>query len=63
VEASERSDVLVLGRRHHLLPIGSHLGPVARAVLDRAQCPVLMAPEEREDLAPSVQAHLTGVMY
>lgn len=58
LEASARSDLLVLGRRHHLLPIGSHLGPVARAVLDRADGPVLMAPEERSDLPRSVRAHL-----
>jgi nucleotide-binding universal stress UspA family protein len=43
--AAERSALLVLGRRHHLLPVGSHLGPVARASLDRAPCPVLVAPE------------------
>lgn len=62
LEASARSDLLVLGRRHHLLPIGSHLGPVARAVLDRAEGPVLMAPEERSDLPPSVEAHLAEAM-
>jgi nucleotide-binding universal stress UspA family protein len=62
LEAAARSDLLVLGRRHHLLPIGSHLGPVARAVLDRAEGPVLMAPEERSDLPPSVRAHLEAVM-
>lgn len=45
LDASERSDLLVLGRRHHLLPLGSHLGPVARAALDHAACPVLISPE------------------
>ncbi len=45
LEAATRCDLLVVGRRHHLLPLGTHLGPVARAVLDRSDCPVLMAPE------------------
>lgn len=44
-EAAERSDLLVIGRRHHLLPMGSHLGPVARAILDNSACPVLVTPE------------------
>jgi nucleotide-binding universal stress UspA family protein len=42
--AAERSDLLVIGRRHHRLALGGHLGPVARAVLDRSGCPVLMTP-------------------
>jgi nucleotide-binding universal stress UspA family protein len=46
LDAARRSDLLVLGRRHHLLPLGSHLGPVARAALDRATCPVLMTPQD-----------------
>jgi len=45
LDAAEASDLLVLGRRHHLLPIGSHLGPVARAALDHSTCPVLITPE------------------
>jgi nucleotide-binding universal stress UspA family protein len=45
LDAAEQSDLLVLGRRHHLLPIGSHLGPVARASLGHATCPVLVTPE------------------
>jgi nucleotide-binding universal stress UspA family protein len=45
LDAAEGSDLLVLGRRHHLLPWGTHLGPVARAALDHAACPVLMTPE------------------
>lgn len=45
LEAAERSDLLVIGRRHHRLPIGSHLGPVARAILDHSACPVLVTPE------------------
>lgn len=45
VDATETADLLVLGRRHHLLPFGSHLGPVARAALDHGVCPVLITPE------------------
>jgi nucleotide-binding universal stress UspA family protein len=45
LDQAELSDLLVLGRRHHLLPIGSHLGPVARSSLGHATCPVLITPE------------------
>jgi nucleotide-binding universal stress UspA family protein len=45
LDAAQRSDLLVIGRRHHLLPLGSHLGPVSRAVIGRSPAPVLMAPE------------------
>jgi nucleotide-binding universal stress UspA family protein len=45
LDRAERSDLLVIGRRHHRLPLGSHLGPVARAVLHHSQCPVLVTPE------------------
>jgi nucleotide-binding universal stress UspA family protein len=45
LDAAEVSDLVVLGRRHHLLPLGSHLGPVARAALDHATRPVLITPE------------------
>ena len=44
LDAAEQSALLVLGRRHHLLPLGSHLGPVARAALHHSTCPVLMVP-------------------
>ena len=43
VEASRTSHLLVLGRHDPAIPIGSHLGPVARAVLRDAACPVLLA--------------------
>jgi nucleotide-binding universal stress UspA family protein len=43
--AAARSDLLVIGRRHHLLSLGSHLGPVSRAVIGRSPVPVLMTPE------------------
>lgn len=46
IDAAAASDLLVLGRRHHLMPRGSHLGPVARTVLDHAPCPVMFAPEQ-----------------
>ncbi len=45
LEASASSQVLVIGRRHHRLPLGSHLGPVSRAVLRDAAGPVLVCPE------------------
>lgn len=45
LDAAEQSDLLVLGRRHHLLPFGSHLGPVTRGTIDHAVCPVLITPE------------------
>lgn len=43
VEASTNSDLLVIGRHDPVVPIGSHLGPVARAVLREAGSPVLLA--------------------
>jgi nucleotide-binding universal stress UspA family protein len=45
LDAAQVSDLVVLGRRHHLLPLGSHLGPVARAALGHATSPVLVTPE------------------
>jgi len=45
LDAAEVSDLLVLGRRHHLLPLGSHLGPVARGALAHATSPVMITPE------------------
>ena len=45
LDAAEGSDLTVLGRRHHLLPLGSHLGPVARAALAHATAPVMITPE------------------
>ena len=43
VEASLGAELLVIGRHDPLVPIGSHIGPVARAVLREATCPVLLA--------------------
>ena len=45
LDAAEKSDLLVLSRRHHLLPSRSHLGPVARAAVDHGACPVFVTPE------------------
>jgi len=41
--ASEGADLMVIGRHDPLVPVGSHIGPVARAVLREAACPVLLA--------------------
>ncbi|GAB3251232.1 universal stress protein [Nocardioides dilutus] len=43
--AAALSDLLVIGRRHHLLALGGHLGPVSRAVIGHSPVPVLMTPE------------------
>lgn len=43
VEAAEMSELLVIGRHDPLVPIGSHLGPIARAALREAECPVMLA--------------------
>lgn len=42
IAASHESQLLVVGRHDPLIPVGSHLGPVARAVLRDAACPVLL---------------------
>jgi nucleotide-binding universal stress UspA family protein len=42
LEASRDSELLVIGRHDPLVPLGSHLGPVARAVLRESGCPVLL---------------------
>lgn len=41
--ASVHADLLVIGRHDPIVPVGSHIGPVARAVLREATCPVLLA--------------------
>ncbi len=40
--ASHNAELVVVGRHDPLVPTGSHLGPVARAVLRAAGCPVLL---------------------
>jgi nucleotide-binding universal stress UspA family protein len=47
VEAGRHSDLLVVGRHDPVVPVGSHLGPVARAVLGEAACPVLLVDPRR----------------
>lgn len=47
VEASHHSELLVVGRHDALVPFGSHLGPVSRAVLHAAVCPVMLADPRR----------------
>ncbi|GEP40262.1 hypothetical protein NPS01_39250 [Nocardioides psychrotolerans] len=42
VDASHGTDLLVVGRHDPLVPSGSRIGPVARAVVARASCPVLL---------------------
>lgn len=51
VSASKQADVLVLGRHDPQLPLGSHLGPVVRAVLRAAHSPVLLIDTVPEDHA------------
>jgi nucleotide-binding universal stress UspA family protein len=43
IHAGQSSDLVVIGRHDALTPLGSHLGPVARAVVAEAACPVLLA--------------------
>ena len=42
VGQSHRARRVVVGRHEPMLPLGSHLGPVCRAVLGRATCPVVV---------------------
>jgi nucleotide-binding universal stress UspA family protein len=49
IEASRDADLVVVGRHDPVIPLGSHVGPVAKAVLRDAECPVLLAnPRARE---------------
>jgi nucleotide-binding universal stress UspA family protein len=52
IRASRVSELVVIGRHDPLAPLGSPLGPVARAVLAEAACPVLLAdPRKRQGRA------------
>ena len=42
VDESCLASLLVIGRRDPRLPHGSHIGPIARAVLQRSECPVMV---------------------
>jgi nucleotide-binding universal stress UspA family protein len=53
LDAAETSDLVVVGRRRHAPPLGSHLGTVVRAALDHATSPVLIVPE----LGAAPEAH------
>lgn len=46
VRATQRSSLLVLSRRPATRPLAPHLGPVTRAVLHHAECPVMIADRE-----------------
>ncbi|HET8962108.1 universal stress protein [Nocardioides sp.] len=63
LDAARESEVLILGRRHHLLPLGSHLGPVARAVLAHGDCPVYLTPEPHRAEHHTRGSNISGVMY
>lgn len=40
--AGADAELVVVGRHHHRLPVGSHLGPVTRALIDRCAAPLLL---------------------
>jgi nucleotide-binding universal stress UspA family protein len=63
LDASREAELLVLGRRHHLLPLGSHLGPVARSILAHADCPVYLTPEAHHARHRVRGSNISGVMY
>jgi nucleotide-binding universal stress UspA family protein len=42
VSLSSEARLVVIGRHHPALPMGSHLGPITRAVLTRSECPVMV---------------------
>jgi nucleotide-binding universal stress UspA family protein len=62
IESGASSQLLVIGRRHHLLPPGSHLGPVARAVLQDSTGPVLLNPESPRKAPIAVDATATRLL-
>ena len=63
LDAARESEVLILGRRHHLLPLGGHLGPVARAILAHGDCPVFLTPEPHRAEHRVRRSNISGVMY
>ena len=63
MDAGRESELLILGRRHHLLPLGSHLGPVARAILAHGECPVFLTPEPHRAEHRVRGSNISGVMY
>jgi nucleotide-binding universal stress UspA family protein len=63
MDAARESELLILGRRHHLLPLGSHLGPVVRAILAHGDCPVFLTPEPHRAEHRVRGSNVSGVMY
>lgn len=66
VEVAADASLLVLGRRHHLMPLASHLGPTVRAVLHHSTCPVLLAPQvpvAEHHHTPTRTRDFAGVLY
>ena len=62
VHESDRSALLIIGRHRHVIPLGPHLGSVARAVLRHATCPVMVVdpvPRAAEDPAATSVAEVT----
>ena len=55
VNATEQSDLLVLGRRHAKLPFGSHLGPATRQALRSSEVPVVLVETARPPAVPASQ--------
>jgi nucleotide-binding universal stress UspA family protein len=53
--SAQSSQLLVIGCRHHRLPLGSHLGPVARAVLQHSTGAVLINPETPREATVSAR--------
>lgn len=46
---ASRTTLYVVGRRHPRLPLGQHLGPVARTLLHRSPVPVMVVDPGRDD--------------
>jgi len=63
LDAARESELLIVGRRHHLLPLGSHLGPVTRAILAHGDCPVYLTPEPQRVRRDTHGTRISGVMY
>ncbi len=63
LDAGQKSVLLVLGRRHHLLPLGTHLGPVARATLNHSACPVLMVPPTPEEHRQTMSTSAVDLLW
>ncbi|MEX1659916.1 MULTISPECIES: universal stress protein [Streptomyces] len=44
LEATREASVVVIGTHRHVVPLGRHLGPVARTLLHHSHCPVVLVP-------------------